>query len=227
MREPRREEDHVEPGSQAPREHVSNLKADICRLHAVTSDRHHLGRRIDSRHRVSPHRQRLRPQASPTCNLQHASDRPHLRDQPRDMCTSRRNVVAVGRHVVLGRPATVVGNLISQHLVDHPSIITQRCDRLRTTKRVGCDRIGRRGAGSCAPRPRRCWRASSSVWAARRPCAACRWSSPRGGHPLWACRRRHRAPKWRGGGAAAAEPADGPGGPRWPVPVLGLGPGQR
>src|SRR5580693_7962123 len=48
MREPRREEDHVEPGTRVPREHVGNLKADTCRPHAVTSDRHRLGRRINS-----------------------------------------------------------------------------------------------------------------------------------------------------------------------------------
>ena len=65
-------------------------------------------------------RQRLRPQASPARDLQHASGWPHLRDQSRDTCTSRRDV-AVRRCVVLARPATVVINLISQDLVSHPA----------------------------------------------------------------------------------------------------------
>ena len=143
MREPRREEDHVEPGTRVPREHVGNLEADTCRPHAVTSDRHRLGRRINSRHRVSPPRQRLRPQASPARDLQHASGRPHLRDQPRDTCTSRRNV-AVRRRVVLARPATVVINLISQNLVGHPNIITRRCGRLRAAKRTSATGLSRR-----------------------------------------------------------------------------------
>ncbi len=81
---------------------------------------------LGSRHRVSPPRQRLRPQASPARDLQHAPGRAHLRGQPRDTRTSRRNV-AVRRHVILARPATVVINLISQNLVGHPNIITQRC----------------------------------------------------------------------------------------------------
>src|SRR5215813_15186457 len=144
MREPRREEDHIEPGIRVPREHVGNLKADICRPHAVTSERHRLGRRINSRHRVSPPRQGLRPQASPARDLQHASGRPHLRDQPRDTRASRSNV-AVGRHVVLAHPATVVINLISKNLVGHPNIVTQRCDR----------RVGRSaGDRSTEPAPR-------------------------------------------------------------------------
>ena len=106
-----------------PREHVGNLKADIRRPHPITSDLHRLGRRINRRHRVSQPRQLLRPQASPTRDLQHASGRPHLRDQSSDTRTSRGNI-AVRRHVILARPATVVINLISQNIVGHPGIIT-------------------------------------------------------------------------------------------------------
>src|SRR5258708_12528356 len=71
MREPRREEDHVEPGTRVPREHVGNLEADIRRPHAVTSDRHRLGRRINTRHLVSPLPHPLSPQPTPAPTLPH------------------------------------------------------------------------------------------------------------------------------------------------------------
>src|SRR6266545_1747965 len=49
----------------------------------------------------------------------------HLRNQPRDALTSRRNI-PIRRHVVLARTATVVTNLIGQNLVRHIHIITRR-----------------------------------------------------------------------------------------------------
>src|SRR6266480_62104 len=49
----------------------------------------------------------------------------HLRNQPRDALTSRRNI-PIRRHVVLARTATVVTNLIGQNLVRHRHIITRR-----------------------------------------------------------------------------------------------------
>jgi hypothetical protein len=61
---------------QGPREHVGDLEPDVRRPHPITGDLHHLGRRVDGRHRVSRPRQRLRPQAGPARDLQHASGRP-------------------------------------------------------------------------------------------------------------------------------------------------------
>ena len=98
--------------------------ADIRRSHAVTSDSDRLGRQINRRDRVGRLRQRLRPQAGPTCDLQHASSRSHLRNQACDAGASRRDI-AIRRHVVLARPAAVVINLFSQNLVGHLDIITQ------------------------------------------------------------------------------------------------------
>jgi hypothetical protein len=148
MREPRREEDHIEPGARGPREHVGNLEADIRRPHPITSDLHHLGCRINRRHRVSQPRQRLRPQAGPARDLQHVSGWPHPRDQSRDTRTSRGNI-AIRRRVVLTRPATVVINLISQNLIGHPDIITQRCDR------SGWPETQAPATGASSSRPRR------------------------------------------------------------------------
>ena len=47
----------------------------------------------------------------------------HLRDQPRDTGTSRRNI-PVRRRVVLARTVPVVTDLINQNLVCHLPIIT-------------------------------------------------------------------------------------------------------
>src|SRR5262249_57635706 len=102
-------------------------KANIARPPPTRSPPPRPGRPTNPRPGAAQPRQPLRPQASPTRDLQHGSGRPHLRDQSRDTHTSRGNI-AVRRHVILARPATVVINLISQNLVGHPSIITQRCD---------------------------------------------------------------------------------------------------
>ena len=130
VREPRREEDDVEPGVRLPREHVGHLEADVARPHPGTGDPHRLGCRVDRRHRVGQFRQRFGPQAGAAGDLEHASGRTHLRDQSRDARTGRRDVAVRGR-VVLARPATVVVDLIRQHLVGHPDIITHRAARGR------------------------------------------------------------------------------------------------
>jgi hypothetical protein len=65
--------------------------------------------------------------------------RPHLRDQSRDTVTSCGNI-AIGRRVVLTGPATVVINLISQNLIGHPDIITQRRNRSRLPERTRYNR---------------------------------------------------------------------------------------
>ena len=138
-----------------PREHVGNLEADIRRPHPITSDLHHLGCRINRRHRVSQPRQRLRPQASPARDLQHASGWPHPRDQSRDTRTSCGNI-AISRRVVLTRPATVVINLISQNLIGHPDIITRRCDcsRWRETQAPGASTVMTRPRLQASKAPR-------------------------------------------------------------------------